>query len=81
MHLASADVHVVGERVRQLGRDRPHLTAHAPEVVEQPRALGRKLRQERGQGEDVRAPIIAAMRKAAYATTQPRAAPAITSVR
>jgi hypothetical protein len=61
VHLAAADVHVVGERVGELGSDRADLAAHAPEVVEQPRAGGRELREERGQGEDVRAPIIAAI--------------------
>ena len=81
VHLAAADAHVVGERVRELGRDRADLAANPPEVVEQPRARGRELREERGQGEDVRAPIIAAIRHAAYATAAPSAAPAITSVR
>ena len=63
MHLAAPDVHVVGERIRELRRDRTDLAAHASEVVEQPCALGRKLRQERGQGEDVRSAIIAAIRQ------------------
>jgi hypothetical protein len=65
VHLAAADVHVVGQRVRELGRERADLAADPPEVVEQSRPVGRKLREERGQGEDVRAPIIAATRPAA----------------
>jgi hypothetical protein len=65
VHLAAADVHVVGQRVRELGRQRADLAADPPEVVEQSRPVGRKLREERGQGEDVRAPIIAATRQAA----------------
>jgi hypothetical protein len=65
VHLAASDVHVVGEGVRELGRDRPDLAANPPEVVEQARAFGRKLGQERGQGEDVRASIITAIRQAA----------------
>jgi len=63
MHLAAADVHVVGERVRELGRQGSDLAADTPEIVEQSRPVGRKLREERGQGEDVRAAIIAARRQ------------------
>ena len=43
VHLATADVHVVGDGVGELGRDRPDLAANAAEVVEEPRALGRQL--------------------------------------
>ena len=44
-HLAAADVHVVGERVRELGRDRAEVPADPAEVVEELRALARKLVQ------------------------------------
>jgi hypothetical protein len=43
VHLAAADVHVVGERVRQLRRDRTDLTADPAEVLEQPRTVDRQL--------------------------------------
>jgi hypothetical protein len=46
VHLAAADVHVVGQRIRELGRERADLTANAPEVVEQPRPVGRELREK-----------------------------------
>ena len=39
VHLAAADVHPVGERVGELGRDRPDLAADPAEVVEQVRPL------------------------------------------
>ena len=82
MHLAAADVHVVGERVRELGRDRADLAADAAEVVEEPRAVCRQLGEERGQGEDVRAPIIprATGTRASATSADPSAAPTITSV-
>ena len=69
---ASASSGVIGPTSRRI----------AAEVVEQPRALGRELREERGQGEDVRAPIIAAIAPARRSATAriPSAAPAITSV-
>jgi hypothetical protein len=44
---------VVGERVRELRRDRTDLAADAPEVVQQSRPLDRQERQEACQGEDV----------------------------
>jgi hypothetical protein len=44
---------VVGERVRQLGRDRADLPPDAPEIVEEPGALGRQLRQELGEPQNV----------------------------
>jgi hypothetical protein len=59
VHLAAPDVHVIGERVCELGRERADLPADPTEVVEQPRASGRQLREERGEGENVREPIIA----------------------
>src|SRR5215204_3630478 len=31
---ATPDVHVIGNRIRKLGRDRPDIAANAPEVVE-----------------------------------------------
>ena len=52
-HLAAADVHVVGERVRQVGRHRPDVAANPAEVVEQARAFARKrprARPSRGRG-------------------------------
>ncbi len=53
-NLAAADVHVVGERVGELGRDRPDVPAHPAQVVEQPGALARKLLQARRHaGEDI----------------------------
>jgi len=44
-HLSAADVHVVGELVRELGRDRAEVPADPAEVVEELRALARKLVQ------------------------------------
>ena len=41
-HLAAPDVHVVGERVGELGSHRPDATADRPEVVEQLGALARQ---------------------------------------
>jgi acetylornithine deacetylase len=58
VHFATADVHAVGDRVRELGRDRPDLAPNAPEVVEQARPLRRQLLEERGQLEDVDAAIL-----------------------
>jgi hypothetical protein len=54
VHLAAADVHVVGERVGEVRRDRPDLAPDAAEVVQQPRPVGRKLGEQRGQSQDVR---------------------------
>ena len=51
--LAAADVHVVGEGVRELGRDGADLPAHPAEVVQEARAVGGKLRQELGELQDV----------------------------
>ena len=65
-NLAAPDVHVVGERVRELRRDRPDLAADAAEVVEQPRALDRQLCEQRGVGEDVDAAILVAARTARF---------------
>jgi hypothetical protein len=53
VHLAAAHVHVVGERVRELGRDRADLAADAAEVVEQARPLLRQLWENFGEPEDV----------------------------
>ena len=50
VHLSAPDVHAVGDRVRELGRDRPDLAADPPEVVEEPGALGRELLEQRGEG-------------------------------
>ena len=46
VHVAAAQVHPVGERVGELGRDRPDLAAEAAEVVEQPRPLRRQLLEQ-----------------------------------
>ena len=60
MHVAVAQVHPVGERVGELGRDRPDLAADAAEVVEQPCALGRQLLEQGGEMEHVHVrPMIA----------------------
>ena len=53
VHLAAADVHVVGERVRELGRDRADLAADAAEVVEQARPLDREVLEQRDKAERV----------------------------
>jgi hypothetical protein len=44
---------VVGDGVRELGRDRPDLAADAAEVVEEARPLLRKLGEQGGEREDV----------------------------
>jgi len=44
---------VVGERVRELGRDRADLAADAAQVVEQARPLLRQLGENLGEPEDV----------------------------
>ena len=60
MHVAAAEVHPVGERVGELGRDRADLAADAAEVVEQPRPLRRQLLEQGGEPEDVHVrPMIA----------------------
>ena len=53
VHLAAADVHVVGERVRELRGDRADLAADAPEVVQEARPLLRQLGKNLGEPEDV----------------------------
>jgi hypothetical protein len=53
MNLAAADVHVVGEGVRELRRDGTDFPTHPAEVVQEPSALGGKLRQELGELQDV----------------------------
>ncbi len=55
VHLAAADVHVVGERVRELGPDRPDLAAQPAEVVEQARPLRRQRLEDGRESEDVHA--------------------------
>jgi hypothetical protein len=45
VHLAAPNVHVVGDRVGEVHRDRPDFAADAAEVVEQPGSLARKLGQ------------------------------------
>jgi hypothetical protein len=57
---------VVGERVRELGRDRADLAADATEVVQQPRPLDRQERQEACQGEDVDAAILSGLSFTSY---------------
>src|SRR5215207_1398287 len=51
--LASPDVHVVGDRVRQLGGDRADLAPDSPEIVEEPGARPRELRQELGEPQNI----------------------------
>ena len=58
MHLAAADVHVVGDGVGELGREGPDLAPHPAEIVQQPRPLPRQLRQELGELEDVYGSMI-----------------------
>jgi FdhD protein len=58
VHLAAPDVHVVGDRVGELRRDRPHLAPDAAEVVQQLCPLRGQLRQELGELEDVYGSII-----------------------
>jgi hypothetical protein len=53
VHLAPANVHVVGERVRELRGDRADLPANPPEVVQQPSPLRRQLGKNLGEPEDV----------------------------
>ena len=53
VHLAPADVHVVGERVRELRRDRADFSPDPAEVVEQPRPVDRQLGKDRCEGERV----------------------------
>jgi hypothetical protein len=53
VNFAAADVHVIGERVRELGRQGADLAPDAPEVIEQPLPLRRKLWEERCEPEDV----------------------------
>ena len=55
VHLAAADVHVVGERVRELHRDRADLAPDAAEVVEEPCPLARKLGEQRREAQHVHA--------------------------
>jgi hypothetical protein len=58
VHLAAANVHPVGDRIRELGRDRADLAADAAEVVEEARSLRRQLREECGEFEDVDGSIL-----------------------
>jgi hypothetical protein len=58
VHVSTADAHVVGKGVCQLGRDRADPSADLPEVVEQPRSGDRKLSEQRREREDVDRPIL-----------------------
>jgi FdhD protein len=58
VNLAAADVHVVGDGVGELGRQRPDLASDAAEIVQQPGPLPRQLRQELGELEDVYGSMI-----------------------
>src|SRR5204862_5663775 len=60
VHLAAADVHVVGDRVRELRPDRADLAPNAAEVAEQVGPFPRKPLQQRGQAEDVDLAILGA---------------------
>ena len=55
VHVAAAQVHPVGEGVRELGGDRADLAANAAEVVEQPRPLRRQLLEQAREPEHVHA--------------------------
>ena len=55
---STPDVHVIGNRIRKLGRDRPDVAANAPEVVEEPRPVFRKLGEDRRQLENVHRSIL-----------------------
>ncbi len=60
VHLAAPDVHVVGERVRELGPDRADLAAEPAEVVEQASSLRRELAEHARQPKHVHVrPMIA----------------------
>jgi acetylornithine deacetylase len=58
VHLAAAQVHAVGDRVGELGRERTDLATDAAEVVEEARPLGRQLLEERRELEDVDGSIL-----------------------
>ncbi len=55
VHVAVPQAHVVGERVGELGRDRPDLAAEATEVVEQAGALPRHRLEHAREAEHVHA--------------------------
>jgi hypothetical protein len=56
---------VVGERIRELGRQRPDVAPDPAEVVEQARARRRKLGEEAGETEDVDDRMFIALRSGA----------------
>jgi len=58
VYLAAADVHAIGDGVRERGVDRPDLPPDTTEVVEQARPLGWQVVEKRGQLEDVDAVIL-----------------------
>ena len=58
VHLAATDVHVVGERIGELGRDRPDLTPDASQVVEQASPLLRELSEQGRKAQDVDSAIL-----------------------
>jgi hypothetical protein len=58
---------MVGERIRELRRDRPDLSSDPAEVVEQTRALHRELLKERRELEDV--VLHVAVRDAAWSVS------------
>ena len=60
MHVAVAQVHPVGERVRELRRDRADLAAQPAEVVEQPHTLRGQFVEQGREAEHVHVrPMIA----------------------
>jgi DNA-binding MarR family transcriptional regulator len=60
VHVATAKVHPVGERIRELGGDRADLAPDAAQVVQQPRPLRRQLLEQAGEAEHVHLrPMIA----------------------
>ena len=58
VHLAAADVHVVGDGIREVGRDGADLAADAAEVVEEARTRRGQRRDEARRGEDVHGAIV-----------------------
>src|SRR5207244_11063402 len=64
VHLAPANVHVVGERVGQVGGDGSDLPSDPAEIVEQAWAFARKLGKERRELQDVDSQFYAGRRPA-----------------
>ena len=80
VHLATTDVHMVGERIRQLGRDRADLPPDMPEVVEQLRPLARQLGDQHGRREHVHEAIVLPVRVSTIRVRRDRARNTVASV-